>query len=391
MIRYIPLIWKNGLRNRRRSALTIGSIAVSLCILGLLMALYRGLFLAGPATPGQALRLVVHHKVSMTQAMPGSYEERIRRVPGVREVQIWQWFGGTYKGDRDQRNFFPRFAIEPDKLFTIVPEMSMPDDQKLAFQRERTGCIAGRELAQKFGWQIGQRITLVGDIFPGTYELKLVGIYDNPLDSTSFFFAKEYINQTLRAQGSDPRADMAGAFQLIANTTEDVPRIAKTVDALFDNSPAPTLTETEQAFVLAFASFLGNLKVYLAIICAAITFTILLVSANTISMSVRERVREIGVLKTLGFTRGSILGIILGESVVISILGGAIGCALATLLISGARHAPGAMGFTRAMAMTPLLAIVCVAVAAIIGLVSSLVPAWSAARTPIVESLRHAG
>src|SRR5260370_12154600 len=322
MIRYIPLIWKNGLRNRRRSALTIGSIAVSLCILGLLMALYRGLFLAGPATPGQVLGLITHHKGSLTKPMAGSYEEKIRHVPGVREVQIWQWFGGTYKGDRDQRNFFARFAVEPDKLFAVITEISMPDDQKLAFQHERTACIAGRELAQKFGWQIGQRITLVGDIFPGDYELKLVGIYDNPLDTNSLFFNKEYINQTLRAQGTDRRADMAGAVQLIANSPEDVPRVSKAIDALFANSPAPTLTETEQAFALSFASFLGNIKVYLLIIVASITFTILLVSANTISMSVRERVREIGVLKTLGFTRESILGIILGESVVISVIGG---------------------------------------------------------------------
>ena len=306
-------------------------------------------------------------------------------------MQVWQWFGGSYKGDRDQRNFFPRFGIEPDKIFTIAPEMTMPEDQKRAFISERTGCIAGRELAEKFNWHIGDRITLVGDIFPGTYELKLVGIYDNPIDSSGLYFNREYVTQAMRAMGNNAQADSIGAFQLIANSPDDVARVSKAIDAMFSNSTAPTMTETEQAFVLAFASFLGNLKLYLAIICAAIMFTIMLVSANTISMSVRERVREIGVLKTLGFTRGSILGIILGESVVISIAGGAIGCVLASLLINGARHAPGAMGFTRMMAMTPALALVCILVAALIGLISSMIPAMSASRTPIVQSLRHTG
>jgi putative ABC transport system permease protein len=185
--------------------------------------------------------------------------------------------------------------------------------------------------------------------------------------------------------------DQVGAFQLITNTTDDVPRVSKAIDAMFNNSPAPTQTETEQAFFVSFASFLGNLKLFLMAICAAITFTILLVCANTISMSVRERVREIGVLKTLGFTRESILGIILGEATLISVIGGGIGCVLAALLCSGARHTPTMMGFTNGMIMTPAVITACIITAAVIGLVSSLVPAWAASRTPIVESLRHTG
>ena len=384
-------MFKNGLRNRRRSALTIASIAVSLCVLGMLMALYRGLFLAGPATPGQALRLVTHHRVSITQPLPESYEERIRQVPGVRDVQKWQWFGGTYKDERDQRNFFPRLAIEPKHLFNINPEIVLPEDQQQAFQRERTACIVGKQLADRYGWQIGQRITLQGDIFPGTYELKIAGIYTDELDSTALFFNWEYINETLKAQGATGRLDQVGAFQMITNTTDDVPRVSKAIDAMFNNSPAPTQTETEQAFFVSFASFLGNLKLFLMAICAAITFTILLVCANTISMSVRERVREVGVLKTLGFTRESILGIILGEATLISVIGGAIGCVLAALLCAGARHAPTMMGFTNGMVMTPAVISVCIGAAAAIGFVSSLIPAWTASRTPIVESLRHTG
>ncbi len=324
MLRYIPLMLKNALRNRRRSVLTVGSIAVSLCVLGLLLALYRGMFLAGPTTPAQALRLVVHHRVSMTQPIPMAYEERVRHIPGVREVQEWDWFGGTYKDARDQRNFFARFIIEPDKLFTIMPEMKMPEDQKAAFQRERTGAIAGKDLAAKFGWKIGERIPLQGDIWPINIELKLVGIYDNPADNNSLYFNAAYPREALRAAGST-RMDSIGALQVLADSPEDVARVAKAIDKEFDNSPYPTMTETEQSFVLSFASFLGNVKLYLMAICGAITFTILLVCANTISMSVRERVREVGVLKTLGFTPQAILGIILGESVVIALIGGAIG------------------------------------------------------------------
>jgi putative ABC transport system permease protein len=391
VLRYIPLMFKNALRNRRRSLLTIGSIAVSLCVLGLLMALYHGLFLAGPATPAQALRLVVHHRVSMTQPIPMSYLDRVRRIPGVRAAQEWDWFGGTYKDARDQRNFFARFIVEPDKLFIIQPEIKLPEDQKQAFLRERTGCIVGKDTAEKFNWKIGDRITLVGDIWPVTLELKLVGIYENPLDSASMYFNDVYPREALRAAGITRRMDAIGAIQLIVDGPADVSRVQKAIDKEFDNSPFPTMTETEQSFVLAFASFLGNLKVYLMAICGAITFTILLVAANTISMSVRERVREVGVLKTLGFTPGSILGIILGESVVISVIGGIIGCVLAAMLVNGARHAPGAMGFTRGMAMTPGVIAVCIAMAAFVGLISSLFPAWSASRISIVEALRHTG
>src|SRR5579884_49066 len=390
MFRYIPLMFKNGFRNRRRSILTIASIAVSFCVLGLLLALYRGMFLAGPATPVQAMQLVVHHKVSITQPLPVSYEAKIRNTPGVRDAMIWQWFGGTYKDARDQRNFFARFAIEPGKLLTVNPDVSLPADQMAAFEHDRTGCIVGKDLIDKFGWHIGDRITLVGDIFPVNLELKIDGVYTNPQDNASLYFNYLYLRELLLPQFPN-RADSVGVFLVLTTSPDTAMNVAKTIDGEFQNAPAPTLTESVQAFALQWASFLGNLKLYLLAICAAITFTILLVSANTISMSVRERVREIGVLKTLGFTSESILGIILGETVVISIAGGLIGCGLAAFLCSGARNMPGTLGFLNAMRVTPSVALVCVAGAALIGIVSSFVPAWSASRTPIVMSLRHTG
>ncbi|MBV8818345.1 MAG: hypothetical protein JO022_08300, partial [Acidobacteriaceae bacterium] len=152
MFRFVSLMFKNSLRNRRRSALTIGSVAVSLCLLGVLFAIYRTLFLA-EATPAQALRLIVRHRVSLTQSMPIAYRQKIEQVPGVRQVMVWQWFGGVYKDARDPKNFFARFAAEPDRLFTVHPEYTIPDDQKFAFQHERTACVVSRELANKLNFK----------------------------------------------------------------------------------------------------------------------------------------------------------------------------------------------------------------------------------------------
>ena len=390
MFRYLSLIVKNSLRNRRRSALTIASIAISLCLLGVLMAIYRALFLAGPATPTQALRVVTHHKVSITNVLPASYEQKIRQTPGVRAVTVWQWFNGKYKDERDRRNFFARFSVEPDQFLTIRPEMELPDDQKLAFERERTACIAGDVLAAKFGWKLGDRITLVGDIYPVTLEFKLAGIYHYPAENETFFFNHRYLKESLHAIGHRLE-DTVGSYSVLANSGDDVGRISTAIDAEFANSTAPTKTESEQAFALSFASFLGNLKMFVLAICSAVTFTILLVSANTISMSVRERIREVGIMKTLGFTPGSILGIILGESAVISLIGGALGCLMAQGLCGMVRQGPAYIGALKTLSMTPGVALLAVVVAMLIGILSSVVPAWNASKTSILDALRYAG
>ncbi len=285
MLRYVPLMLKNSLRNRRRSVLTIFSIAASLCLLGVMFALYRGLFLA-PPKPGQELRLIARHKVSMTQPLPISYEPRIRQVPGVHDSTVWQWFGGTYKDARDRRNFFARFCIEPDRIFSVRPDLEIPEEQKLAFQKLRTGAIASSDLADRMGWKIGERIFLTGDIYPVNPELTLVGIYKDPNSGgETLMFSYAYLRELL---GAGPRGDMVGTFQIQAENAEAVPRIAKAIDDMFANSTAPTKTETEQAFALQFVSFLGNIKVYLMSICAAVTFTILLVSAKFVSAPARS-------------------------------------------------------------------------------------------------------
>jgi putative ABC transport system permease protein len=325
----------------------------------------------------------------LTQPMPFSYRQRIERIPGVRDLMVEDWFGGTYKDSRDTRNFFARFASEPDHLFKVYPEYVIPEEQKQAFQRERTGCVVSKALATNLGFQLGDRIVLVGDIYPVTLELKIVGIFDEPDRVQTLYFNREYLRESLGP--NNPRRDNAGVFVVQAASAADVPRILDAADREFDNSPAPTKTETERAFQLSFASFLGNLKLFLMAISGAVAFTILLVSANTISMSVRERIREVGILKTLGFTPTEILGIILSEAAVISLIGGGLGCLLAQGLCVGVRNSPVAGNFQGlvALSLTPMLAALCLGVAMLIGLVSSFIPAWGAARTTILDALRY--
>lgn len=388
MFRYLSLMLKNSLRNRRRSVLTMISIGMSLCLLGVLGALYRGLFLA-PAAPGQELRLVVHHKVSITQPLPASYEMKIRQVPGVREAMIWQWFGGTYKDARDQANFFARFCVEPDKFFRVRPELYLPEDQQQAFMHLRTAAVASSDLAERMHWKIGEKIFLTGDIFPVNPELTLVGIFTDPNTTESLFFSQEYLRQMLG--NNSARQDEVGSFQVQVERADQVASVARTIDEMFANSPAPTKSESEQAFALQFVSFLGNVKLFLMAICAAVTFTVLLVSANTMAMSVRERIREVGILKTLGYTPGTILFMILGEAGVLAVLGGVFGLLLAMGLTNVIRHGPSFMQAMKTLTITPDVGSGLLVLAFFIGVASSFVPAYNASRTPILEALRNSG
>ncbi len=383
MLRYAPLVLKNSLRNRRRSVLTILSIAASICLLGVLLAMYQ-MFYYREVSPEQALRLITMNRVSLANPLPISYRERIRQVPGVREVAAMQWFGGSYKDARDMKNFFARFAVEPEKLFPMYPEYHMPEEQKKAFLAERTACMVGRPLAERLGFKLGDRMTIVGDIFPVTLEFTVRGIYDAPRDNENMFFHLEYLRESL----PPGRRDQVGTFLIVAENAEAVPQVSKAVDALFRNSPHQTKTDTERAFELSFLSYLGNVKMFLLSICGALTFTILLVSANTMAMSVRERIREIGILKTLGYAPAAILGIILGESVVIALIGGALGLLFAAGICGLIAQSPILFVDLKALSVQPSVAAIGLALAAFIGVVSCAVPAWSASRRPIVDALR---
>jgi len=383
MFRYLPLILKNCWRNRRRTTLTVVSVGVSMCLLGVMMYLYHAFYLSDPA-PEQALRLVARNRVSLTLQMPEFYREKIRQIPGVREVMISQWYGGVYKDARDPKNFFARFGVDADKLFTMYSEFRIPEEQKKAFLRERTACVIGRDLANKFNFKEGDRITVVGDVFPGTLEFTVRGIFDSPRVSDLLYFHREYLEETLPAA----QRGNAGSFYVLVDDPGNVTRVANAIDDEFRNATVQTRTENEQAFILNFMSFLGDVKLFLVSICAAVIFTVLLVSANTMAMSVRERVREVGVLKTLGFSRGNILTIILGEACGIALAGGVIGFVLSTLLTGGVRSSPIGAFLPSSSAVDPAVAVACIAVAVGIALISSFAPAWSAARTNIVEALR---
>jgi putative ABC transport system permease protein len=384
MLRHLSLIFKNTLRNRRRSVLTIVSIAASLCLLTVLMVLAYAMFLA-PANPEQALRLLTRNKISLANPIPVSYRERIKTVPGVREVSIFQWFGGTYKDARDPANFFGRFAVEPEKLALVYPEYKIPDAERKAFLGDRTGAIVGRKTAIRHNMKVGDRVSIVGDIFPVTLDLTIRGIYDANRDNENLIFHFEYVNQALMGSG---RMDQVGTFSILMDSPDHAARISAAVDNLFRNSPVQTKTETERAFELSFLAFLGNVKLYLAAICSAVVFTILLVAGNTMAMSVRERTREVGVLKTIGFTPGGILSLLLGESVLISLIGGLIGVGFAYGLCEILRSGPSTFADVSRFRLSPEIVGLSLAAAAFIGLISSLIPAWGASKLSIVDALR---
>lgn len=383
MARFVSLILKNSWRNHRRTLLTVLSIGVSLCLLGVVMAMYKAFYYT-KASDNQALRLITRNRVSLALPMPVYYLQRIEKVPGVRLVMKSQWFGGAYKDSRDPKNFFARLGIEPDKLFALVGEMKISEEQKKAFQQDRTGCIMGKKLAERQNLKNGDRVTLVGDIFPFNLELTIRGLFELPQDDSILYFHWKYLEESM----SVGRASSIGTFSILADSAEAAPRVAAAVDQMFRNAPVQTKTESEQQFGLSFLAFLGNVKVFLLSICGAVTFSILLVSANTMAMSVRERAREVGILKTIGFTTRQILGIILGESVIISLAGAVLGLLLASMLCAGAGKVMPAF---QNLTIKPVIVALSLVLAAAIGVLSSIVPALSAARTPIIDAIRDSG
>ena len=363
--------------------MTILSIGVSLCLLGVLLAIYHAFYFSDP-TPAQALRLITRNSISLARPMPQAYENNIKKIPGVREVAIEDWFGGQYIDDRPE-HMFARFAVDADKIFVVRNEIQIPDDQKAAFLRDRAGCIIGRPIADKQHLKLGDKITLKGDIYAVDLELTVRGIFDAEHDAEVLYFSRDTLEQSM----PERRRGNAGIFVVLANSTDDVPRIEKAIDEEFRNSPTQTKTESESAFSLSFVSFLGNVKAFLLVVCAAVMFTVLLVSANTIAMSVRERVREVGIMKVLGFTRGIILSVILSEAVVVSLIGGVLGVFLASLLTGVVRQMPGVgLDQLRHLTLTVSVAAISLAIAALIGLVSAFVPAFQASRIPILEALK---
>ncbi|HEY3974234.1 MAG TPA: ABC transporter permease [Candidatus Sulfotelmatobacter sp.] len=376
-------VTKNAFRNKRRSILTVLSVGVSLLLLTFMMTVWNGFYI-DKGSAESTRRLVTRHRVSLTNPLPAFYREKIRAVPGVVAIIPNSWFGGLYIDDKPE-HFFAQFATDPDELPKIYPEMQIPADQLAAWQRDRAGVIVNDALAEKYHWKLGDRIVLLGTIYPINPELTIRGIYHWPTTNTTVYFNEKYVEEAVPTfKGT------AGTFSIMAASSNDVANIAKTVDDMFRNSPQPTKTESEKAFGLSFVNMLGNVKAFILSICLAVVFTTLLVTANTMAMSIRERTREVAVLKTLGFERQTILGLFVGESMALSIAGGIFGCGFAWLLLFVFKASP--MGFfLAAMKITPGTLGVALLVSAMVGFFSSLVPSYNASRVQIVEGLRHIG
>jgi|SRR5579864_555070 len=377
---------KNAFRNKRRSALTILSIAFPLLLLSFLMSLWRAFYGNDLRSDASNQRLIVRHKVSLTNFLPMSYEQRIRATPGVTHVVPMSWFQGIYKDEKPE-NFFARFGTDPDEFFDIYTELSIPPDQLEAWKKDRAGAVCDETLAKKYGWKIGDRIVIQGDIYPIRLELTLRGIFHAKLPNDSLYFNWKYVEEGVAfAKGH------AGLFGVMVDSPHDVDQVSKTIDATFANAPEPVKAETEKAFGLNFINMLGNVKAFILIISSAAVFTILLVSGNTMAMSIRERTREVAVLKTLGFQRKTILGVFIGEAVAISLVGGILGTLIAALALAGASHAPQVGNlFTFALHEWRFTAPIAWGVAILAGFLSSAIPAYGASRTGIVEGLRHIG
>ncbi len=381
----MPLALKNAFRNKTRTVFTTLSVAGSFCMLGVLMAVYH-LFFVRAAPPGQALRLIVRNRISFTTPIPVSYAARIQSVPGVRTVMKYQWFGGTYKDSRDPRNSFSRFAVEGPKLFTVHPEYSIAPDELRAFLRERDSCILGRPLAERLGVHAGSHIVLVGDIFPVTLDLVVRGFYDSAQDNESLYFHFDYLNES--AFGS--RWDSISMLVVLLDRPESAAPVARSIDALFRNSPNQTKTETEKSLVLGFLGYIGNVKLFLLALSGALSLATLFVTANTIAMSVRERAAEVGVLKTLGFTRGFVLRLFVVESATIALTGGVLGLAAAEAIAGVLRHIPILFVDLKALTLGPALLALALAGAAALGVLSAALPAWSASGRDIRDCLSAA-
>jgi putative ABC transport system permease protein len=375
-------VTKNAFRNKRRSILTVLSIAFSLLLLTLMMTIWRAFYL-DEGSAESAERLVVRHRVSLTFSLPGFYREKIRAVPGVVGVVPVSWFGGIYK-DNKPENFFAQFGTDPEEFFKVFRDMQMPEDQKTAWIRDRQGVIVDSSLAQKYGWKIGDRIVLLGNIYPVNLELYVRGIFTSDPDNRSVYFNTKYVEEAVSWFKGQ-----AGTYSILADSPKDVGQIASAVDDMFHNSPQPTKTETEKAFGLEFVAMLGNVKAFILMICAAVVFATLLVSANTMAMSIRERTREVAVLKTLGFTRQSVLGLFVSESVAIAAIGGLVGITLAYILVFLISKSPF-MAFYH-MKVTAGMWAVALGISGMVGLISSLFPSYHASQVNIVDGLRHIG
>jgi putative ABC transport system permease protein len=377
-------IVRNTFRNKRRSVLTLISISFSLLLLTLMISIWRS-FYVDQVAPEAARRLIIRDRVSLAFFLPAYYRDKIRSIPGVVAVAPITWFGGRYIDDRPA-HFFAQFATDPDEYLKVASDKIVPPGQLKAWQQDRAGALVDVTLANKYGWKIGDRITLQGTIFEVNPELTIRAIYHRDPPQNALYFHTKYLEEAVPWFKGQ-----AGWYSTQIGSSGDVARVSGEIDDMFRNSPLQTKTESEKAFQLGFVASLGNVKAFILGICGAVVFTIMLVSANTMAMSVRSRTREVALLKTLGFTRQRVLSIFVSESVALSVAGGVLGILVAIPVIWWLTRSFIALGVPLAMKVNYQTAGLSLLVALTLGLVSGYLPAFNASRMNIVDGLRHIG
>ena len=385
-MKYLGFVWRNVWRKKIRTSLTILSVFVAFLLFALLSAI--GYAFKSGEDVADAERLVVIEKISLINPLPMSYKNRIASTPGVQSVTHASWFGGYYQ---EPRNQFAQFPTDPYEYFSMYPELQMPQEQLDAWARNRTGTVIGRDLAEQFGLKVGDRIPIQATIWTRldgerVWEFDIEGIFTNedPRASTAFMLFNYDFFEEARVFGKGT----VGWYILRIEPGADPVQVANAIDAQFANSPAETDTSTEAAFAQSFAKQFGNIAMIVTLIMGAVFFTLLLVSGNTMSQSVRERISELAVLKTLGFGDRSVLGIVLAESVLIIGIGGVLGLGVGWLLVQGAAQAMGA--FLPGIFLSPAAIGVAFAIMIGAGILAGLFPAIKAMRLSIIDALARA-
>lgn len=376
------LVGANLRRRLRRTILTVLGLGVALFLFVTLQTVLRTLQTLGDV--GSESRLVVSSKLGIVFPLPMAYEARIAGLEGVHTVSHASWFGGVYQ---DPQSFFASFAVEPESYFELYPEIVMSDAHRQAFLADRTAALVGVRLMERFGWEVGQSVVLQGTIYPGDHRFTIRGVYEagrKGFDESSFLFHHRYLEEIARAQGQD---GLTGWYVLGVSDPDQAPTVASTIDGFYENSAGPTRSQTEKAFNLSFVGLYGNIGFFLNAIGLAVVFAILLVAANTMAMSARERFGEIAVLKTLGFTDGGVARLVVAEALTISLLGLAVGLGGAFVIFNVMEFDAG--GFVPGLSVTPRTTAIAASIALIIAVASGVVPAWQSARLRVVDALRY--
>jgi putative ABC transport system permease protein len=381
-MKFSRIILANLFRKKVRLLLTIGSFAVAL-FLFVFLAVVRDAFNRGADVAG-ADRLVVINRTSIINLMPLSYREKILRIPGVKVITHNNWFGGTYI---DEKNFFPQFVIDPQSQREVVPELIVPDDQWANFLKDRQGAIAGAKTAERFGWKIGDRIPIKTTLYGGgSWEFNLAGIYHGKRpqdDETQFWFQWDYFEEKV----PDRVKGQIGWYVLRVDNPDDSPRIAKAIDAEFANSPNETKTETESAFAANWVKQFGNIQFLIGSIGSVVFFTLLLVTGNTMAISVRERTSELAVFKAIGFSDRAVLFFVLAEALAIALFGGLLGILGALILVPALGKALS--GLLPSIVLAPSMLVSGLVLAFVVGFASGVIPGISAMRLRVVNALRR--